>query len=107
MKTITDTYYVCQYCGYKDTDEASMRKHESVCKGKVDIGDLVGKWVQISDYLYFKVISLKNLSGDAEGIEIGKNWISYHTYPAHVLVNKPVSNGYQKYWNEWKKKIEG
>ena len=107
MKKVTTTYYVCQYCGYKDTDDANMRKHESVCKGRIDIENLIGKWIQISEYRFFKIMEVRELSDTVSGYEIGKEGISRAIYRIGEIINKPVSGGYLNLWNEWKKCIEG
>ena len=105
MRKITNTYYVCQYCGYKDTDDASMRKHESVCRGRVDIENLIGKWVQISEHRFFKIMEVRELSDTVNGIEISMDSISRNIYRISEIVNKPVSSGYMKMWTEWKKRM--
>lgn len=102
MKTITKTYYKCQYCGYTDSDAGSMRKHEEVCKSKIDIESLIGQWVQVQNSAYFLVMDIESISGNVRGIEIGPYVIHHATYKPFVIVNKPLSKGGHKdLWRKW------
>lgn len=108
MKEVTRTYYVCQYCGHTDSDASNMRMHESVCKGKIDISELVGKWVEFDDSSFFKIEELKPLFGMASGLLLWKDGIKRTSYEFTTLLNKSVdkNNRHTKFWEELIKAVE-
>lgn len=108
MKEVTQTYYVCQYCGYTDSDDAAMRRHESICKGKIPMEKLIGKWVKKDDTCFFKITDYKPLSYTVKGIEMSEYSIEEYTHPYTDIINKPVSEKeHLKLWEKWKQIVEG
>jgi len=108
MNRITRTYYQCRYCGLTDTDESAMRKHESICKGKENIEDMLGKWVKLDDSSYFRMLELKPLSETARGIRMTPFAIETYTCYYRDVINKPLlDHPDMDLWDSWKKAVEG
>ena len=102
MKKITRTYYVCQYCGYEDTDSDSLRAHEKVCKKRITLEDtLLGRWVKMGNSAYFLVKEIRPF-GRVEGIKMTVQSISQCTYDAREIANKEIDEkGPAELWEKW------
>lgn len=107
MKEVTQTYYVCQYCGYTDSDDAAMRRHESLCQRKQPVEKLLGKWVKMDDSCYFRIMDCKPLSFTVRGVRITDYSVESYICRYKDVVNKPVvDKDYLKIWEKWKKAVE-
>lgn len=101
MKKITKTYYVCQYCGYEDTDIGNLRTHEKVCKKRVYLEDVVGRWLKMGDKSYFLVKEIKPF-GRIDGIKMTVQSIAQCTYDAQDIANKEIAEkGPTELWSKW------
>ena len=101
MKKITKTYYVCQYCGYEDTDSGNLRAHEKVCKKRIYLEDILGKWVKMGDEVYFLLKEIKTF-GRVEGIKMTTQSIEDCWFDAKELVNKEIDErGHVALWEKW------
>lgn len=105
MKKVTKTYYVCQYCGYEDTDAGNLRNHEKVCKKRIYLEDILGKWVKMGDSSYFLIMEIKTF-GRVDGIRMNVQSIERICYDARELVNKEIDEkGHVALWEKWEKSI--
>ena len=109
MRKVTKTYYVCQYCGYEDSDPDNLRTHEKVCRSKRDVSELMNKWVIIDDSTFFKLVDVKHLTGSVTGIQMSPYEISTCSYRVEEVVNKQVDTDdlHLIQWEQWVQAVTG